>query len=200
MLPARRSTATHRAHDGDTQQPSPETAPDVGQSRAGDEDIRCQAFEGRRHERKEEGIHLAAAPQIFHADTGLFDLCIKVGPARKDQHGDMEASPVQTAGQLDHLALGAAKTRSSMTKSTRIHQTWVHPHVFRANLQVRSRIALRAPWAYRLFMSNPHPHTSDSPLRVVVSLDVEEEGLFPAIMPPAVVAFPTFPSCPGSRR
>ena len=27
-------------------------------------------------------------------------------------------------------------------------------------------------------MSNPHPHTSDSPLRVVVSLDVEEEGLF----------------------
>ena len=27
-------------------------------------------------------------------------------------------------------------------------------------------------------MSNPHPHTSDSPLRVIVSLDVEEEGLF----------------------
>ena len=27
-------------------------------------------------------------------------------------------------------------------------------------------------------MSTPHPHTSDSPLRVVVSLDVEEEGLF----------------------
>ena len=27
-------------------------------------------------------------------------------------------------------------------------------------------------------MSNPHPHTSDSPLRVAVSLDVEEEGLF----------------------
>ena len=55
-------------------------------------------------------MHLADAPTLFPAETGLFDLCIKVGPARKDQHGDMEARPVQAAGQLDHLALGTAKT------------------------------------------------------------------------------------------
>ena len=109
MLPARRSTATHRAHDGDTQQPSPETAPDVGQSRAGDEDIRCQAFEGRQHERKEEGIHLAAAPQIFHADTGLFDLCSMETWKRV-------LSRRQTSSTIWRWV--PPKQRSSMTKST----------------------------------------------------------------------------------
>ena len=84
----------------------------------------------------------------------------------------------KTAGQLDHLALGTTKTDLFHDEGIRILSDMASPRCDRANLQVRSRIALRAPWAYRLFMSNPHPHTSDSPLRVVVSLDVEEEGLF----------------------
>ena len=118
-------------------------------------------------------------PQICHADTGLFDLCIKVRPAGEDQHGDTEARPVQTAGQLDHLALGTAETEVFHDEE---HMHFIrHGCILMYSGQIcKSVAALPCARLGRivLFMKNAHPHTSDIPLRVVVSLDVEEEGLF----------------------
>ena len=118
VLPAWRAAAAHRAHHGDPQQPPPDAAPDVGQGRAGDEDIGRQTLEGCGHERKEKGVHLAAVPQICHADTGLFDLCIKVRPAGEDSMETRKRVLSRRQASSTIWRWVPPKQRSSMTKST----------------------------------------------------------------------------------